>query len=234
MSNDQKIVSISTIPLTKLTIVMNNFIANTITHLNKLSVKGDEKLAEFDNKLNDLDAMTTLLEAKLFSLPENITSTYPPLKEVKLDDDINPVIIPNPVASVSQDNSNSNTNSKTAVVSGSGGSVPVPPPPPPPPTVPSPPVPTVPQPPTNPKPVPVKGEPKDIEEQQEGEAENLTPEQELDNFLKEHSNFANIYKSMKVGAPTVQLERTVKNQGFDIDLYHELVEKAKKVHPNIK
>ena len=45
MSNDQKIVSISTIPLTKLTIVMNNFIANTITHLNKLSVKGDEKLA---------------------------------------------------------------------------------------------------------------------------------------------------------------------------------------------
>ena len=151
MSNDQKIVSISTIPLTKLTIVMNNFIANTITHLNKLSVKGDEKLAEFDNKLNDLDAMTTLLEAKLFSLPENITSTYPPLQEVKLDD-VNPVIIPNPVASVSQDNSNSNTNSNTAVVSGSGGSVPVPPPPPPPPpvlgannTVPNPPVPTVPQ-----------------------------------------------------------------------------------------
>ena len=217
MSNDQKIVSISTIPLTKLTIVMNNFIANTITHLNKLSVKGDEKLAEFDNKLNDLDAMTTLLEAKLFSLPENITSTYPPLQEVKLDD-VNPVIIPNPVASVSQDNPNSNTNSNTAVVSGSGGSVPVPPPPPPPPIVPNPPVPTVPQPPTIPVPVP----------------ENLTPEQELDNFLKEHSNFANIYKSMKVGAPTMQLETTVKNQGFDIDLYHELVEKAKKVHPNIK
>ena len=226
MSNDQKIVSISTIPLTKLTIVMNNFIANTITHLNKLSVKGDEKLAEFDNKLNDLDAMTTLLEAKLFSLPENITSTYPPLQEVQLDD-VNPVIIPNPVASVSQDNSNSNTNSKTAVVSGSGGSVPVPPPPPPPPTVPSPPVPTVPQPPINPEPVPVQ-------EQQKREAENLTPEQELDNFLKEHSNFANIYKSMKLGVPTMQLEMKVEMQGFDIDLYHELVEKAKKVHPNIK
>ena len=229
MSNDQKIVSISTIPLTKLTIVMNNFIANTITHLNKLSVKGDEKLAEFDNKLNDLDAMTTLLEAKLNSLPENITSTYPPLQEVQLDD-VNPVIIPNPVPSVpSPNNSNSNNNSNIAVVSGSGGSVPVPPPPPPPPvfgannTVPNPPVITVPQPPIEPD-----------EEQQEGEAENLTPEQELDNFLKEHSNFANIYKSMKVGAPTVQLERTVKNQGFDIDLYHELVEKAKKVHPNIK
>ncbi len=86
MSNDQKMISIEPIPLTKLTVVINNFIANTITHLNKLSVKGEEKLSEFDNKLNDLDAMTTLLEAKLKSLPENITSTYPPLEPVNLDD----------------------------------------------------------------------------------------------------------------------------------------------------
>ena len=74
---------------------MNNFVANTITHLNKLSVKGDEKLAEFDKKLNDLDVMTTLLEAKLNSLPEQITSTYPPIQECGLDDII-PVIINNP------------------------------------------------------------------------------------------------------------------------------------------
>ena len=86
MSNDQKMISIEPIPLTKLTVVINNFIANTITHLNKLSVKGEEKLSEFDNKLNDLDAMTTLLEAKLKSLPENITSTYPPLEPVNLED----------------------------------------------------------------------------------------------------------------------------------------------------
>ena len=75
MSNDQKMISIEPIPLTKLTVVINNFVANTITHLNKLSVKGEEKLSEFDNKLNDLDAMTTLLEAKLNSLPDNIKST---------------------------------------------------------------------------------------------------------------------------------------------------------------
>ena len=93
MSNDQKMISIEPIPLTKLTVVINNFIANTITHLNKLSVKGEEKLSEFDNKLNDLDAMTTLLEAKLKSLPENITSTYPPLEPVNLDDDIIPIAI---------------------------------------------------------------------------------------------------------------------------------------------
>ena len=104
MSNDQKVISITTIPLTKLTVVINNFIANTITHLNKLSVKGDEKLSEFDNKLNDLDAMTTLLEAKLNSLPEKITSTYPPLEPVTLPD-VNPSIVPNPVPSA-QDNSN--------------------------------------------------------------------------------------------------------------------------------
>ena len=86
MSNEQKMISIAPIPLSKLTVVINNFIANTITHLNKLSVKGEEKLSEFDNKLNDLDAMTTLLEAKLFSLPDNITSNYPPLEPINLDD----------------------------------------------------------------------------------------------------------------------------------------------------
>ena len=96
MSNDQKMISIEPIPLTKLTVVINNFIANTITHLNKLSVKGEEKLSEFDNKLNDLDAMTTLLEAKLKSLPENITSPYPPLEPVNLDDII-PIAIQQPI-----------------------------------------------------------------------------------------------------------------------------------------
>ena len=96
MSNDQKMISIEPIPLTKLTVVINNFIANTITHLNKLSVKGEEKLSEFDNKLNDLDAMTTLLEAKLKSLPENITSTYPPLEPVNLEDII-PIAIQQPI-----------------------------------------------------------------------------------------------------------------------------------------
>ena len=96
MSNDQKMISIEPIPLTKLTVVINNFLANTITHLNKLSVKGEEKLSEFDNKLNDLDAMTTLLEAKLKSLPENITSTYPPLEPVNLDDII-PIAIQQPI-----------------------------------------------------------------------------------------------------------------------------------------
>ena len=96
MASEQKMVTISTIPISKLSIIMNNFVANTITHLNKLSVKGDEKLAEFDKKLNDLDVMTTLLEAKLNSLPEQITSTYPPIQECGLDDIIPVIINPPP------------------------------------------------------------------------------------------------------------------------------------------
>jgi hypothetical protein len=88
MANNEQnnTIGISTIPFGKLSVVMNNFISNTINHLNKLSVKGDEKLAEFDKKLDDLEIMTTLLEAKLNSLPEKITSTYPPLEPCILDD----------------------------------------------------------------------------------------------------------------------------------------------------
>ena len=106
---EPRIIPVNTIPLPKLAMVMNNFIGNTINHLNKLSVKGDEKLAEFDNKLNDLDIMTTLLESKLNSLPEKITSTYP------------------------EPNHGTNLQPQPGTDSGTGPSVPPPPPPPPPP-----------------------------------------------------------------------------------------------------
>lgn len=101
--NEQKSLTISTIPILKLTVLMNNFICNTITHLNKWSVKGDEKLAEFDKKLNDLEIMTIILEAKLNSLPEKITSTYPQLQQCSLDD-LNLIINNNPVPSSNIEN----------------------------------------------------------------------------------------------------------------------------------
>ena len=195
MSNDQKVISITTIPLTKLTVVVNNFIANTITHLNKLSVKGDEKLAEFDNKLDDLDAMTTLLEAKLFSLPEKITSTYPQLEPVILPD-IDPSIGSNPVQSA-PDNSNQNSSSNApAIVVGSGGSVPPPPPPPPPP-------------------------------------ENLSPEDDLENFLKENETLRTLHKMIKVGIPTMRVSMKAEKDGFNMELVEKLFEKEKKINPNI-
>mgnify|MGYP002627377264 CR=1 FL=1 len=228
MASDQKASSASTIPLAKLTVVMNNFIVNTITHMNKLSVKGDKKLSEFDKKLNDLDVMTALLEAKLKSLPEKITSTYPPLQEVNLDDVI-PINIQNPVQVVDDSGQGSE------VISGTGSGVPVPPPPPPPPI------------PEHPNPNqlnPIKEEPDkekeggDEEQKAQddggGNEEELSPEDALENFLKEHENFRNIYKMLKMGVPSMQVEMKAKMNGLDPELLSRLIEGAKKVNPNLK
>ena len=228
MASDQKASSASTIPLAKLTVVMNNFIVNTITHMNKLSVKGDKKLSEFDKKLNDLDVMTALLEAKLKSLPEKITSTYPPLQEVNLDDVI-PINIQNPVQVVDDSGQGSE------VISGTGSGVPVPPPPPPPP---------IPEH-QNPNQLnPIKEEPDkekeggDEEQKAQddggGNEEELSPEDALENFLKEHENFRNIYKMLKMGVPSMQVEMKAKMNGLDPELLSQLIEKAKKVNPNLK
>jgi hypothetical protein len=80
MANNEpkKTIPISTIPTSKLTVVLNNFIINTVNHLNKLSLNVDQNLSEFDKKMNDLEIMTTLFEAKLESLPDEIKSKFPP------------------------------------------------------------------------------------------------------------------------------------------------------------
>ena len=188
--SDAKIIPINTIPLPKLAIVMNNFIANTINHLNKLSVKGDEKLAEFDNKLNDLDIMTTLLESKLNSLPEKITSTYPPIEPCKLGDLI-PIIITSDLPPPVPDDK-----PKTDV------------------------------------------HPDDVADGQDpdedGEiGENMSPEDDLEDFLKNNESLRNIYKMLKLGVPSMQVEGKARMNGTNMDLFKILLEKAKKVNPNI-
>ena len=204
MASEQKMVTISTIPISKLSIIMNNFVANTITHLNKLSVKGDEKLAEFDKKLNDLDVMTTLLEAKLNSLPEQITSTYPPIQECGLDDII-PVIINNPPPKEDNhedeqdggqiehqqqdDNKDQNGNQQE------------------------------------------NEEQKPIQEEV---VEELTPQQELDKFLEEHDYLRDTYKLLKMSIPYAQIEQKAGIKGLDVEEIKVLYELAKKANPNIK
>ena len=207
MANNEKAIAISTIPIPKLSALMNNFICNTVTHLNKLSVKGDEKLAEFDKKLNDLEIMTTLLEAKLNSLPEKITSTYPQLQQCNLDD-VNPII-------------NSNVN-----VSESG---PVPPPP---------------SPPTGNEPAQnnqneedkkenENGEQPKVGEGEGGEGEGGDPAENLENFLKNHEKYRTLYKMLKMGVPIMGVQQKAQVNGFDMDLLKELIDKVKKVLPNI-
>ena len=210
--SDAKIIPVNTIPLPKLAIVMNNFIANTINHLNKLSVKGDEKLAEFDNKLNDLDIMTTLLESKLNSLPEKITSIYPPIEQCNLDD---------PITITITSDLGSNSDNK----SGSGSTVPPPPPPPPPPPIPD----------DKPK---TDVHPDDVADGQDpdedGEiGENMSPEDDLEDFLKNNESLRNIYKMLKLGVPSMQVEGKARMNGTNMDLFKILLEKAKKVNPNI-
>ena len=210
MASEQKMVTISTIPISKLSIIMNNFVANTITHLNKLSVKGDEKLAEFDKKLNDLDVMTTLLEAKLNSLPEQITSTYPPIQECGLDDII-PVIINNPPPKednpppkednhkdkkdegkseqLQDDNKDQNGNQQVN---------------------------------------------KEQKPKQEEVVEELTPQQELDKFLEEHDHLRHTYKLLKMSIPYADIEQKAGIKGLDVKEIKALYELAKKANPNIK
>ena len=182
-NESNKTISISTIPIPKLTVLMNNFICNTITHLNKLSVKGDEKLADFDKKLNDLEIMTTLLESKLNSLPEKITSTYPPLQPCNLDD-INVPIITQP---------------------------------------------------ENPK---TEEEEEKEEEEKEEEGENpkegnLSPQEDLEKFLSEHEDYRDLNKMLKLGIPPPAVRQKALVNKFDMDIFEELLEKARKVYPKI-
>lgn len=91
MAVADKGIAISTISMPKLSTLLNDFTIKTVNHLNKLSVNVDEKLHEFDKKIQDLEIMTTLLEAKINSLPPEIVAQYPQLTICKLDD-VNPVL----------------------------------------------------------------------------------------------------------------------------------------------
>ena len=204
MASEQKMVTISTIPISKLSIIMNNFVANTITHLNKLSVKGDEKLAEFDKKLNDLDVMTTLLEAKLNSLPEQITSTYPPIQECGLDDII-PVIINNPPPKEEDNHEDKPDEGRSEQQQDDNKD------------------------PNGNQQVNEEQKPK-----QEEVVEELTPQQELDKFLEEHDHLRDTYKLLKMSIPYAQIEQKAGIKGLDVEEIKVLYELAKKANPNIK
>ena len=213
-NNEQKkTIPLSTIPTSKLTVILNNIIVNTVNHLNKLSLNVDEKLSEFDKKLNDLEVMTTLFEAKLESLPDEIKSTYPPLQPCSLDD-VNPVFSGNSNNNIQlepketdQDEEVQNEKNKNEE----------------------------------------EGEEKKEEEKKEGEGKGegggeqneLSPEEDLKQFLDKNTSFQNIFKMIKYGALIEQAEQRAKLNGFDMDLFKELVEKMKKVkeakkeYPNI-
>ena len=226
MANPEKAITISTMPMPKLTAVLNDFIAKTVNHLNKLSVNVEEQLQNFDKKLNDLETMTTLLEAKLNSLPPEITSQYPQLVQCSLDD-------VNPIVSVVQ----------PLVVSNNNPSVPsVPSSVPPVPGAPGAGVPSAPQPGQQPNPQPGQqpnpseaSNPQPQEEEKKEEPpqeEQLSPQQKLDKFLEEHPGpFVNLCKMLKMSIPEPAVRQKAQMTGLDMDLVDEMVTLYNEAHP---
>ena len=217
MANNEmkKTIPISTIPSSKLTVILNNFMVNTVNHLNKLSTNVDEQLSEFDKKMNDLEIMTSLFEAKLESLPDEIKSTFPPLQECNLDD-VNPVFSinnanPNPPPS----GQNANEQEKKEEGQNEGEN----------------------------KENPAEGETKEGENKEEEKKEDenkeeenteeLSPEEDLNKFLEKNSSFQTLYKMLKVGVPILGVKQKAQLNGFNMDIFNEMVAKAQKVHSNI-
>lgn len=213
-SNDmKKMIPQNTIPTPKLTVILNNFMVNTVNHLNKLSLNVDERLSEFDKKMSDLEIMTTLFEAKLESLPEEIKSTFPPLQPCSLDD-VNPNYSANnennnnvqekneEINKAENQEENREMNEEEKKEENNN----------------------------------IIDEDKKEEIIQENVDENkeLSPQEELDQFLSEHSEIQNLYKMLKLGVPTVGVIQKAQLNQFNMDLVNELINKAKKVNPSIR
>ena len=196
-SNDlKKTMPQNTIPTQKLTVILNNFIVNTTNHLNKLSINVDEKLSEFDKKMNDLEIMTSLFESKLESLPEEIKSTFPPLQPCNLDD-----VNPNFSSNDNNMNIKQEQNEEETQVQNQ------------------------------------EEEKKEEEIQEEEKKEEIveeqvemSPEEELNKFLEQHSELQNLYKMLKLGVPVIGVTQKAQINQMNMDLVNELIDKAKKVY----
>ena len=199
------------IPQTKLTAILNNFIINTTNHLNKLSTNVDEKLSEFDKKMHDLEIMTSLFEAKLESLPDEIKSTFPPLQPCNLDD-VNPTfsaseVNPNINQQQNVENQGQNEENQGQNEENQGQNM------------------------ENQEQEKI-GE--NAEDNKEEENQELSPEEDLNKFLEEHSELQSLYKMLKFGVPIIGVTQKANSLGCDMDLVNELFDKAKKVNSSIQ
>ena len=61
----------------------------------------------------------------------------------------------------------------------------------------------------------------------------MSPEDDLEDFLQKNESLRNIYKMLKLGVPSMQVEGKARMNGTNMDLFKILLEKAKKVNPNI-
>ncbi len=61
----------------------------------------------------------------------------------------------------------------------------------------------------------------------------MSPEVDLEDFLQKNESLRNIYKMLKVGVSSKEVEGKARMNGTNMDLFKILLEKAKKVNPNI-
>ena len=66
-----------------------------------------------------------------------------------------------------------------------------------------------------------------------GEDDNLPPEEALENFLKQHEKYRNVFKMLKLGVPTIGVRQKVKTSGLDSDIFEQLIVLAHKAYPSI-
>lgn len=149
-----------------------------------MSVNVENKLSDFDHKLDDIEVMLTLLEAKLNSLPPEITSNYPPLTHYSLND-INPVITASYATVENKTESQVTvTTTETNNINAKYNTTP-----------------------TNPQPNELINE--EVNQKPE---EELTDEQKLQEFLKENDSeqIGNLYKMLKFEIPEVAVLQKAK------------------------
>ena len=77
-------------------------------------------------------------------------------------------------------------------------------------------------------------EEEEIEEEGENPKEgNLSPQEDLEKFLSEHEDYRDLNKMLKLGIPPPAVRQKALVNKFDMDIFEELLEKARKVYPKI-
>ena len=61
----------------------------------------------------------------------------------------------------------------------------------------------------------------------------MSPEEELNKFLEQHSELQTLYKMLKLGVPVIGVTQKAQINQMNMDLVNELIDKAKKVYSSI-
>lgn len=205
-------------------------IISLILHIIRVSDYSENKLFENDNKLKELEVMVSLFESKLQSLPSEITSQFPELTQEKLGDfsklisvntsntmnftntnaNNNNVMNNNPSqeninSSNTDKNDNNNLQAANNIIE-------------------------------NNKTEETEDKENTIQQNIETKIEEVvvekTPQEKVDDFLKENPNLERVYKAMQRKIPSFNLIPQSRLLGIKEEVIKELIELYQKVDPS--